>query len=206
MKIEVKIPETLNDIKLNTWQSFTDIDMELKDDAHTMQMLKIIYDINYRDYKKLKSKDVTYLLGAVTKCLNEEPKLTQRFKLDGVEYGLIPNFDNITAGELFDIDAYSTKEKYHLLMSILYRPIIKEQAYNRYSIEVYDGSRDMGEMPLGIALGVLAFFLTLGEELASDTLNYLTPEEQAAAEKYLLAKSGDGKVPSIHSAMEILQR
>jgi len=125
MKIEVKIPETLNDIKLNTWQSFTDIDMELKDDAHTMQMLKIIYDINYRDYKKLKSKDVTYLLGAVTKCLNEEPKLTQRFKLDGVEYGLIPNFDNITAGELFDIDANSTKEKYHLLMSILYRPIIK---------------------------------------------------------------------------------
>ena len=202
MNIEINIPEKLSDITLKQWQEISSIDPDADADFQAMRVLNIVYGLNGRDIKKLKSKDIAKLVDAVTACLNEKPELVREFSLDGVEYGLIPNLDEMTGGELFDLDTNSTKEKYHLLMSILFRPIANRQIGDRYQLESYTGTKDMSHMRADVAIGVLAFFLTLGEDLINSILSSLTQEEQAAARKHLSIKNGVGFPLSMPSVME----
>src|SRR5690606_8310234 len=73
-----------------------------------------------------------------------ESPLVNRFKLNGIEYGIIPNFSKIKAGELIDLDNLFANDDIVGLMSILYRPIKKSQwnpfnilGQKRYEIESY---------------------------------------------------------------------
>lgn len=85
-------------------------------------------------------------------------------------------------------------------MSILYRPV-KKVSGKRYSVINYKGSSDnLVGMPLGIALGCLAFFLRIGNVLLTDTLSSLTEKEEQEV-KQILLKSGVG-MPQLMSSLE----
>jgi len=187
----IKIPEVLNDITLYQWQQINAIDDNVDSSFYTRRVLNIIYGI--RDLNKYKSRDLDMMMDSVKTVLNSTPKFEQRFTLHDVDYGFIPNLDDISFGEFVDLDKYSEVKDYHKLMSILYRPVTKEQSGDRYSIDGYMGSNEkLRYMPLGISLGAIGFFLTLGEQLMNDTLNSLTEEEVAKVKKSDLLKSGDG--------------
>ncbi len=206
MKKELNIPELLRDITLNQWQQIAAIPEDSEDGFYGRRVLSIIYDLKGSEINTISATDISKLLDPISKCLTEKPEFIKRFTMGGVEYGLIPNFDDMSFGELVDIDKYSSKETYHKMMGILYRPVTKVQSGDRYEIESYNGAKDMGSMPVDVALGVLAFFLTIGEQLINDTLNSLTEEEQAAAKKFLSVENGAGTPLSMPSVMEILYK
>ena len=100
-----------------------------------------------------------------------------RFKLNGTEYGMIPNLDEITYGENKDLMGYLGDWKtMHLAMSVLYRPITQTLG-STYSIEKYSGTKEhrdvMQHMALDIVLGAQVFFCRLTEELLRAIPNYL---------------------------------
>lgn len=99
---------------------------------------------------------------------NNSP-LVQRFEFKGVEYGFHPNLREATFGELVDLDTYCQNfyDNLHLIMEILYRPILKEQG-NMYEIEAYDPkpSDKFKELGLDIVSGALVFFYALGSQLS----------------------------------------
>jgi len=203
--IDINIPEVLNDLTLGQWQEITDLELNegISGDFYMRRVLSIVYGIKDVRLEDLKKADVEIMMDSVRNILTQEPSFENRFTMEGVEYGFVPNLDNITFGEFTDLDEYSDRKDYHKMLSILYRPIIKKQTGGRYKIKRYRGSSDMSGMPLGIALGAVTFFLTIGLQLTSDILSSLTPEERQQWQKLTLEKSGVGMPQSIPSPREI---
>jgi hypothetical protein len=128
----------------------------------------------YNNGKDLPNKEAELNILKIVNILNEEPKFTQTFKLNGVEYGFIPNLDNITTGEYIDLDEYQKQEdKIHNIMAILYRPI-NNKMNKLYTIEEYEGSSKYSEImkkaPISIYLGAMVFFYDLSKILLNDLI------------------------------------
>jgi len=191
MILDIKIPESLNDLTLLQWQKIMAIGEDVEPLFYIKRILSIVYNIK-AEFNSIKESDIELLTDAVRSLLVQKPVFKNRFMLDGVEYGFIPNLDKISFGEFIDLDKYTEREDYNKLMSILFRPIIKSQVGDRYKIEKYGGSYDFNMIPLGIALGAVTFFLTLGEQLTAATLNSLTEGEVQQAKRLILAKNGGG--------------
>lgn len=70
--------------------------------------------------------------------------LYDKFTLDGVEYGYIPSYKEITFGEFVDLDTLLSKKPeeimdyLHIVTAIMYRPITKQKKKHDYKIEKYN--------------------------------------------------------------------
>jgi hypothetical protein len=137
--------------------------------------------------------------------------LIQTFKHKGLEFGFIPNLDEISLGEYTDLETYiSDWDNMHKAMAVLYRPVINK-LNKKYLIEEYKGSATysdaMLDMPLEVALGAMVFFYNLGNALLNSTLNYLETDKQLMdlIDKHSLEKSGDGIVVTMALLREMLE-
>lgn len=111
-------------------------------------------------------------------------ELSRVIEIDGVEYGLIPNFDELTIGEFVDLDNY-LQEPYHNLINIftiLYRPVLKRDG-DKYIIEDYnigttfDRSKIFNaNMSIATVYGALVFFCNIGRSYMESTLSSLEIE------------------------------
>lgn len=206
MKFEITIPEKLNDLTLKQYQKFADV-LSIEDaeqDFINRKALEIFYGIDAKYYNDLKVSDIDKLIEAVNKVLAVESVFENTVTIDGVEFGFVPNLDDITFGELVDYDSRVEVKDWHKLMGVMFRPITKKQG-NKYIIEKYDPGRALPSIPLGVALGAVGFFFDLGKDLLTDTLNSLTGDQQAAIEKQTLEESGVGILQSIRLPMEMLK-
>jgi hypothetical protein len=140
------IPENAEDIDLNFL---------------SMRILKVFYGIDLKDARKLKEAESTVLLENINKALGEP---VNEFKniivMGGVQYGFIPNFQEITTGELIDLDATLANEDFISLTSILFRPIVGEiNKLGQYRIEPYNGYDDkFKDVSLDIVEGYMSLF------------------------------------------------
>lgn len=188
MKQTVYIPEKLSEITLRQYQEF------LKDESKAVEIFCGIDDI-----KNVSKKDYLFLVESISNVLNEVPgELVTRFRVNNVEYGFIPNLDNITLGEFIDLDD-SLGDNTQLLrsMSVLYRPITKTIA-DKYDIEPYTAviNNELLDMPLDAVLSSNVFFWNLGRQLLENTQNFLDNHNQEIANEprlqNLLTKNGVG--------------
>lgn len=150
---------------------------------------------------KLSITETDEFLSSVNEILTMKPEFIQRFELDGVEYGFIPNLDNITTGEWIDIENLQKSVDYaDLLVSVLYRPVKRSLKFwkkDYYSIKDYNGSNNkLRHAPLEVYLGAMVFFYHLGNSLSnhlSTCINRLNPKEKqlflAIAQKNNLQKN-----------------
>lgn len=175
MKLEVNIPENLNDITLGQYQEFLKIEEPTEED-----ILKVFLNINIQGLVKIKAADVDTYANHITSLFNNEPEFQNRFDLRGQEFGFIPNLDEITYGENKDVTAYINDwQTMHKAMAVLYRPITNKLA-KKYLIEEYEGSykysEAMKEMPLGVVMGSMVFFYNLTNDLLKAIPSYLEKE------------------------------
>lgn len=209
MKIDITVPDQLSEITLGQYQKFLKIQKEVEDERFlSSKMIEIFCNVNLTKVMKLKLADVTAICEILSNMFNEKPALRRRFYLNGIEYGFVPNLEDISFGEYVDLDNYlSDWELMDKAMGVLFRPI--EQKYGeRYSIKEYDASDTgvMKDMPLDAALGAVLFFYHLGIDLSTTMMSYLEHKEETALQQFLnLEKSGDGINQFTHSLKEILQ-
>ncbi len=126
--------------------------------------------IKHFKLEKLNITELDETLLNINEILTHKPNFIQRFELDGVKYGFIPNLDTITAGEWIDIENYQSSAEFaDRLVSILYRPIKRSLKFwnkDYYSIEEYKGTNDkLRKAPLEVYLGAMVFFYHLGKTL-----------------------------------------
>ncbi len=129
---------------------------------------------------QLKLTSINELIVHFTKIFKEKPKFKPTFKIGEVEFGFIPNLENITFGEYVDLENYLSKwEDFHKAMAVMYRPITIRKE-DKYEIMEYTGAAAFSEgmkfAPMDVAISASVFFWTLGSELLSATLDYLTNE------------------------------
>ena len=209
MKVEILVPDKLSEITLGQYQKFVKVNTEENKDTPFLleKMVEIFCSLNLQDILKIKFTSVQEIANKLNKLFEEEPKHVKTFSLNGVNYGFIPNLDDMTLGEYIDLDSNLTDwEKIHTAMAVLYRPI-KVKKNNKYNIEEYTGPNNaerMKEMPLNVAMGSMVFFYNLSNELLTTTLNFLVNEMEESMtleQQQLLEQNGVG----INQSMDLLK-
>ena len=200
MSLEIIVPDDLNEITLKQYQKFAKVSqIEGNDESFIMQkMVEIFCGINLKNVLKIKFSSIQNVVSILTSAFEKQYSLKRTFVMDGVEYGFIPDLDEISLGEYIDLDKnFNDWENMHKTMSILYRPI-KIKKGSRYQIEEYNGTDEankMKEMPLDVVFGALVFFYNLEKELLKITLNYLQKEageNMTSLQRRILEQNGDG--------------
>ena len=176
MRVKISVPNDLSEIKLSQYQNFLNIQKENPDENYlASKMIEIFCGIELKEAYKMKAKDVHRITGILADMFEQKPVLINRFKLNGVEYGFIPNLDDMTLGEYVDLDTYISKwEEMEKAMAVLYRPI-KNTYMGKYQIEDYtaQGQEVYKDMPMSIVFGAMFFFYRLGIDLSKIMTVYL---------------------------------
>ena len=198
MKINITIPENLNEITLYQYQRFEKL---IKDNEPSefvnQKTIEIFCNIDLKDVARIRIAEVSEILKHLNELLQHKPKLTTTFKLGVYEFGFIPKLEDLTAGEYIDIENYlGDVQTLHKAMAVLFRPI-KHKSNKLYTIEEYESSDKYSEvlkyMPLDIALGCMLFFSTLLNDCVIGLTDYIQNEvEQSEQVKNLLEKNGVG--------------
>jgi len=210
MKLQISVPTELNEIKLSQYQAFLKIAKD-NDDVEFMnqKMVQTFCNIDLKDVAEIKYKDVLQITASLGKMFDvKSHRFINRFKLSGVEFGFIPDLDDMTFGEYTDLDSYiGDWDNMHKAMAVLFRPITKKGLNNTYEIEKYNGSITYSDVmknaPLDVVFGANVFFYSLGNDLLKSTMTYLenNKEMQTILQQHNLENGGVG----IHQSMLLLK-
>ena len=179
--MKIVLPDNTSEITLEQQMDFVKLDKEADD--YTYQIFSLFTGVDLKDVGLVPYKQREDFLKHILKALNNEGEFKNTFTIDGVDFGLIPNFDKITGDEYTDLVKYSVDVNNTLdrLISVLYRPIVKIDRFKNYTIEHYNGTSGHVELirklPLSIVNGCLGFFLTLSDDLEK-TIQAYTEEAQ----------------------------
>ena len=208
MRVKITVPNDLSEIKLWQYQKFVKIQEDNTDENFlASKMIEIFFGISLKEAYTLKAKDVHRITGILADMFEQKPHIKTRFVLNGVEYGFIPNLDDMTLGEYVDLDTYLGKwQQVEKAMAVLYRPIINTYK-NKYTIEEYkaEGQDVYKDMPMDIVLGSMLFFYRLGIDLSRLMTVYLEQNKEKPLPPSLnLGRNGDGINQFLHSLRGIL--
>ena len=209
MKANINVPTELNEITLKQYQKFLKVqDSKQNNTFLQTKMIEIFCNVKMQDALNIKLSDADRIASLISKMFEQKPDLVKSFWLNNVEYGFVPDLDEITLGEYIDLDTYMSEwENIQIAMNVLYRPI-KQKLGEKYLIEEYDpDTKDkLINMPMDAVFGSIIFFYRLGIELSKTMMNYLENEEGNLQVQGLdFLKNGDGIQAFTDSLEEILQ-
>lgn len=215
--MKITYPTKLAEIPLVNYQRWMKTAQNSNDEeliAH--KFVEIFLNVKLSDVRLMNVKDVNFFIAEVVKVLNKKPKFRKRWKYGHVEFGLIPDFENMSWGEYIDIESnLQNVETWHKAMAVLYRPVV-DTFKDTYKIADYTGDdllhEPMKYAPLDIVLGIQVFFYRLEKELLTSILSSLQNEmKMMKVDKTSIPKvhnsvnNGDGIIASIESVKEMLQ-
>ena len=215
MKVNLIVPESLNEITLGQYQKFHKLVTNNPDSEFVRQKtVSIFCNVDMKDVRQMMLSSIDEVYNGLIELFNGSPELISRFTINNIEFGLIPNFDQMSAGEFADLDDYNSDvEQWHKCMAVLYRPVTKKLA-KFYDIEPYKGTEQFAEImkdtPISIVLAVQVFFYKLSKELLNVTMDYLEQlpqsDKQIIVEKASSLKNGDGIIAFMQSPKETLSK
>lgn len=212
MKLELNIPTHINEIPLINYKKFIEVSKNSTDEEFIAQkMVELFCGIELKEVVKISLNDLNRLVEHFHKIFEQKPDFINRFELQGVEFGFIPNIEKISTGEYSDLDTYiNDLSTLNNALAVMYRPVTKKLK-DKYEIEQYESSYNYSEAmdfcPLGIALAAQVFFCDLGNDLLEAIPNFL---ENKLKKMNIQASTnsennGDGITHSMHLLKEILQ-
>jgi len=212
MKVKITIPTKQGDISLSQFQEFAKISDNNDDIFIHQKMIELFCNVKLSHVNLLNYSDVLETCEGISTLIAERPKHQLRFKIQGVEFGMIPNLENMSFGEYVDLDTYlGDWDNMHKAMAVLYRPITGGYK-DLYEIAPYLGKEENSELmkhlPLDIVMGAMVFFYHLGQELLKASQSYLSSQTVATviATENSLVKNTDGMDQFILSLEEMLTK
>jgi hypothetical protein len=202
--MKIKLPENKNEITLEQYIKYVSIYQSYESDeidvyTFNRRVLEIFTPLTYNQTSKVTQVDFEFCLEQITKALNEQVGFKPTFKIEDVEFGFIPNINNISTQEAHFLEALETMnigefidasntanktEDLHKLMTVLFRPIINKDTFGNYEIAEYNGSKEYKDvvlkMPLSVVDGALFFFINLSTELQNFIQKSMEEEQKRA--------------------------
>ena len=209
MRKQVIVPDSLKEVTLEQYQKYIKIQDNNEDDTFlAIKMIEIFCGIRADLIMKMKASSIRDITSVLAEMFEQKPPLVKEFKMNGIDYGFIPDLENMTFGEYVDLDTYiGDYENMHRAMSVLYRPIVQRYK-DKYLVDEYSGdeSDKMKDMPMDAVLSSILFFYHLGMDLSKTMLNYLQEEgSKDLVQQLTLEKNGVGINQFSDSLKEILQ-
>lgn len=198
--MKITIPTDLSEITLNQYLRYSKMLEDNKDDETfiAIQMVSIFCKMKIEDVMKIPAYDFAEIIEHLSNVLKQKPSLVRRFKLNGVKYGFVPNFDDESIGTFAYIDTHlGNEENWSRLMSAMYRPITKSVA-QFYEIEKFQADKfaeEFADIKMDCVIGALVFFWNLRIELLTNILDYSIEQIQTSENLEVvdhLAKNGVG--------------
>ena len=208
-KLEIEVPDSLSSIKLEQYmewmkvvESNKDIPDKDKSDFLDKALVEIFCKVTQQDISRIKVTEFDKILSVLSEAFSQETKeLVRTFSMNGIEYGFMPNLQEMITSEYIDSESGLTGwDNINVAMAALYRPITAKRVtrgIEQYEIEEYHPSDSkieaMLEMPLDAVLSAKVFFCDLGMELSQIFLAYLDQQKSKDIhQKKTLEESGDG--------------
>ncbi len=205
MKVKIKknketktfnIVDSWSDVTLEKWQRLVTGKKSKSEEA--VATINALSDIPKKLIKEMALSDVATIFERLSK-LQVEGKHKKIFKIDEVEYGFMPDLDEITLGEYADLEHYikdGLEKNMHKIMSVLFRPVTSKDG-KMYSIEAYKDGRQRADkfkkkMNASQVQEALVFFWNLGNELSMTLPLFLMEKLTKIQTEINLQKSGGG--------------
>lgn len=206
------VPSSLDDITLIQYQEYNQEIESRKDLPDAEEYLKIkkieiFCKLTREQVMMLEYDSVDNISNILDDILQRQPNLVQRFTIDKVKFGWLPELDKMSYGEFLDLNNnISEWSSMHIAMGVLYRPI-KNEASGLYNIEKYEGDKyhkQLRQMPLSAVIGSMVFFWNLGMDCTTYILKSLETETDFQ-NQLTLTETGVGIQQSMNLLMETLQ-
>lgn len=210
--MRLTVPSSLNDITLIQYQEYhEEIEKRKKlpdaDEYLKIKKIEIFCKIPREQIMQLEYNSVEDISKILDDILEEQPNRVERFQLNGIKFGWMPDLDKMAYSELLDLNNnISDWSAMHIAMGVLYRPI-KNESNGLYNIEKYEGDKyhkQIRNMPLSAVLGAMVFFWNLGLDCVKYILNSLEMEKEFQSQ-LTLTETGIGIRQSMNSLEGILQ-
>jgi len=185
--MKLQIPTNINDITVSEYLKFIEVNKEDADEEFLIhKTISIFCDIPMKDVLNIDAKEAQDIALEIYAVLNQKAEFIDRFELNGIKYGFIPNLEDLSLGEYIDLETYLKDQKnLHKVAAVMYRPIIKEYS-DLYDIANYSASlksqNDMKEAPIGIISQGVVFFYNIVNELLKDFPHYLQTQSKKVQE------------------------
>ena len=183
--MKIQVPTHINDITLEQYQRFALINTEEQDKEFFMfKTIEIFCGVDIALVSKMRLSDAESISNEVLEVLQQNVPFTNKFELDGVKYGFIPDLQAISLGEFIDLEEGLSKDKdFHKAASVMFRPIVKEFG-ELYTIEGYEASTEahhiMKQAPVGIISAAIVFFYNIAKELLKASQDFSSQEKEEA--------------------------
>jgi len=152
------------------------------------KVINLLTSCPMNDLLEAEHHKVEFLSTSIFAMVPRPPyNLVDTFELNGVKYGYLPSYKEITFGEFADLDTLLTKKPeevmdyLHIIAAIMYRPIISSKSKHNFKIEKYNQEtlNDRAELfkkklDVKFALGGQFFFTNFGKRLSNYTRLSLT--------------------------------
>lgn len=170
--IEIKIPTDWSDVSIERYVKYNQAMKELEDEREIIiKTISILCNISEHIVEVMKLKDLKKIQVNLQKLIGKpvNKNIINKIDINGVKYGFHPNLDELTMGEFVDVETYAKENDIAKMMSVLYRPINKEEG-NRYNIDPYDfdkhsdNANHFQKLSINVGNAIAVFFWTLGKE------------------------------------------
>jgi len=222
MKVKIKkdgkketfnLIESWSDVNLETWLKIIDLETGSKT-KEAEETIAALSDIPKKLIKELSIRDVAIIMNKIAELQSKGDTVLKKIvEIEGIEYGMHPNLDDITIGEYADIESLvkdGFEKNMPEIMAVLFRPVV-EKKNEAYVIEAYGGditirAEAMKQMSAEQVQNVLVFFWSLGKvfwNLLPSSLIQRSEEMMKECQAKVSQNDGDGSESSTDSAIKI---
>jgi len=192
-----KVVDSWKDVTLEKWQQLV-LGKKKSKTQEAKETIKALSTLPIKLVEEMSLSDVAAIFEKLSN-LQIEGKLKKVFEIDGIEYGFLPDLDEITLGEWADIEHYikdGIDKNMHKIMAVLFRPVTSKEG-KMYSVQAYKDGRERAEkfrkkMNAEQVQQSLVFFWSLGNELLTTLPLFLMEKMNKIQAEMNLAKSGVG--------------
>lgn len=198
-QIKITLPESKDELTLSTYLKLIEIEQNdsLGDKERVLKTMQAVFDLTLDQAKQIQFSDVININEHFVNLVGKEEKrkVIPTFDYEGVQYGMIPNLDEITLAEYIDLEE-SEKDplQANVFLNVMYREI-KSSAGGKYTIIPYDDSKtvDFGNLPVSVLDRAKVFFCNLSSQLLSSiemkSMNLIQMSQQKSE---TITLDGDG--------------
>lgn len=212
--MKVSVPTSLKDIKLKDYQNYQSelerlVNRKANENELMISKIATICNISVENVMNIETVDIWKISRIIDEVLRVEPDLVEKFTIQDIKFGWLPNLDTMKWGEFLDLNEnISSWETMHVAMAVLYRPILQEDNKGRYNVEEYSGEKYheyLKEMTMESVIGCMVFFWNLGMDCVIAITKFLEDKEMKFQNQLNLVESGVGLQQSMNSLVEMLQ-
>ena len=163
---EFKLINSWSDVNLETWLKLIEFQTGSKS-KEAEETIAAMSDIPKQLINQLSLRDVAVIMEKIAELQAEQnSSLKKIIEIDGVEYGYMPDLNQITLGEYADLETFIKMGiEQHLpeVMAVLYRKVTEKTDSGVYTIEKYGGdltirAEQMKKMTAEQVQSALVFF------------------------------------------------